>query len=218
MQGGWVADTVYAEVRRETFAAGPLPEFGAPAAAPLVRAGTTIPLEWSAPEGADRVDVMHSADGGRSWTRLASTREPMWAFVPSRESGENRVELIAVRADTAFASWLSGPFAVVRRDVPQVTPAAAPAALGLSLLSAAPGRAPVRMLWAVPAAGTGRVTVHDLRGARVRTLADGAVAAGTHLLLWDGHGAGGSLAPPGVYFVRAEASGAVVTRRVVLLQ
>jgi subtilisin family serine protease len=218
MHGGWVADTVYAEVERETFAAGPLPEFGALAAVPVVRAGTTIPLEWTAPEGAERVDVMHSADGGRSWTRLASTREPSWAFVPLRESGENRVELVAVRADTAFASWLSGPFSVVRREVPQVGPAPAPAALGLSILNGAPGRAPVRMLWSVPAAGTGRVTVHDLRGARVRTLAHGAVAAGTQLVLWDGRGAGGNLAPPGVYFVRAEASGAVVTRRVVLLK
>ena len=218
MHGGWVADTVYAEVARETFEAGPLPEFGAPATAPVVRAGTTIPLEWSAPEGADRVDVMHSADGGLSWTRLASTGEPSWAFVPSRESGENRIELVAVRADTAFASWLSGPFAVVKRDVPQVGPAAAPAALGLSVLNGAPGRAPVRMLWAVPVAGSGRVTVHDLRGARIRTLADGAVAAGTQLLLWDGRGAGGHLAPPGVYFVRAEVSGAVITRRVVLLK
>ena len=161
---------------------------------------------------------MHSADGGRSWVRLASTREPSWAFVPSRESDENRVELVAMRADTAFASWLSGPFVVVRRDLSQVEPAAAPAALGLSLLNGAPGRAPVRMLWSVPVAGNGRVTVHDLRGARVRTLADGAIAAGTHLLLWDGRDGSGHLTPPGVYFVRAEASGAVVSRRVVLLK
>ena len=218
MQGGWVADTVFADVDRASFTAGPLAAFGAGEADAPVRAGTTIPLGWEPPAGAERVDVMHSADGGRTWTRLASTREPSWAFVPSESSAANLVELVAMRGDTAIASWLSAPFEVFRRDLPQVQPAAPPLAFGLRLLEAAPGRVPVRMLLSLPAAGAARVTVHDLRGARVRTLADGAREAGAWPVEWDGRAGAAGAAPPGVYFVRAEAGGRSVTRRVVLLR
>ncbi len=218
MRGGWVADTVYADVDTASFAAGPLARFGARGAVVDVFAGTALPLEWTPPEGADRVDVMHSADGGRTWTRLAVTNEPSWTFVPAEAAAANLLELVAFRGGDVVASWLSAPFAVVRREVPQVSAAAPPAAFALRVADARAGRPPVRLLLALPAAARARVTVHDVRGARVRTLADGAFAAGLHALAWDGGTGPGGAAAPGVYFVRAEAGGRVATRRVVLLR
>jgi subtilisin family serine protease len=216
--GTWAADTVWAEVDRAGFAAEPLAAFGDPATPATVRAQTTIPLSWTAPPGADRVDVLHSADGGRTWTRVASTLDLAWPFVPVTGSAENLVELLAMRADTVAASWLSAPFAVVRRDLPTVDPAAPPAAFALRVLGARPGRLPVRFEWALPVAANGRVEVHDLRGARVRTLASGPHGPGAWMLAWDGRAEAGNLAAPGVYFVRAEAAGHVFTRRVVVLR
>ncbi len=56
------------------------------------------------------------------------------------------------------------------------------------------------------------VIVFDALGRRVATLHEGALAAGTHALHLDG-----SALPSGVYLVRAEANGGVLTRRVTLL-
>jgi len=46
------------------------------------------------------------------------------------------------------------------------------------------------------------LAVHDLGGRLVRTLWDGALAAGRHSLVWDGVDARGAAAASGVYLVR----------------
>jgi flagellar hook assembly protein FlgD len=53
--------------------------------------------------------------------------------------------------------------------------------------------------------------VFDAQGRLVRTLERGTLAAGTHVLHWDGHVEGGGDAPSGVYWVRA-AAGAIHKR------
>ena len=59
-------------------------------------------------------------------------------------------------------------------------------------------------------ASPGRVslTVHDLHGALVATLADGAMAPGRYSAAWNGETSGGGRAAAGVYFVRLALSGA----------
>src|SRR5262249_1314165 len=47
------------------------------------------------------------------------------------------------------------------------------------------------------------VTVHDLAGRQVASLWSGALSAGTTRLVWDGRDADGTIAPPGLYLVRA---------------
>ena len=54
-----------------------------------------------------------------------------------------------------------------------------------------------------------RLTVHDARGARVRTLVDGIRGAGTHQQPWDGNTAAG-VAASGVYFCRLQIDGETV--------
>lgn len=61
-----------------------------------------------------------------------------------------------------------------------------------------------------------RVAIHDVTGARVRTLVDRELS-GTGVLTWDGRTREGSRAPAGVYFVRVEAGERQPTLRVVLL-
>jgi hypothetical protein len=65
----------------------------------------------------------------------------------------------------------------------------------------------------LPAAATVEVTVFDVRGARVRTIARGPFTAGTHTVGWDGSTGDGGVASPGIYFVRADADGQVLTRK-----
>jgi len=63
-----------------------------------------------------------------------------------------------------------------------------------------------------------RVTVLDIRGARVATLEDSQRPAGTHVLTWDGHDSDGSVAPPGMYFFRIDLGGSIQTRRAIRLR
>jgi alpha-mannosidase len=67
----------------------------------------------------------------------------------------------------------------------------------------------------LPSAGRVRLEVFDLRGARVATLVDGVVEAGSHVARWQ---ADGRRVAPGVYFTRLEAAGKVMRRRVVVLE
>ena len=63
-----------------------------------------------------------------------------------------------------------------------------------------------------------RLTVHDARGRRVRTLVDRVYAAGSHRVRFDGRDAAGVALASGVYFVRGIADREVVTRRLVLVR
>ena len=58
-----------------------------------------------------------------------------------------------------------------------------------------------------------RMTVHDMLGRRVATLVDGVMPAGTHSVRFDASGL-----PSGVYLVRLEAGGEVMTSKVTLLK
>jgi hypothetical protein len=91
-----------------------------------------------------------------------------------------------------------------------------PVASGFSLSPARPNPAAAMTELTLTLARAGRVeaTVHDIRGARVRTIAWGPFASGTHVLGWDGHDSGGHAAAPGTYFVRLVTDDGQVVRKV----
>ena len=62
------------------------------------------------------------------------------------------------------------------------------------------------------------LAIYDVRGRRVRTLAQGQQEPGTHPVRWDGRDAQGEPVAPGVYVSRLLVDGVpVATRRVVRL-
>ncbi len=65
----------------------------------------------------------------------------------------------------------------------------------------------------LPASAPTRLSVHDLRGARVASVDYGVLGAGSHLLEWSP----GALRP-GVYFLRVDAGGLSATRRIAVVQ
>ena len=80
-----------------------------------------------------------------------------------------------------------------------------------------PARAHSRMELTLAEPGPVRVEILDLAGRRVRSLADGPCAAGATPLDWDLADRSGRRVAAGIYFVRATAQGAAVTRRLVVL-
>jgi hypothetical protein len=92
-------------------------------------------------------------------------------------------------------------------------PAAAPApSLALAPNPASVG---VDLTYTLGAATAVRLEVVDALGRLVATIADGMRPAGRHSVRWDGRTHAGAAAP-GVYLVRLEAAGSVVTRRLTL--
>ena len=81
-----------------------------------------------------------------------------------------------------------------------------------------PGEGPLELGFALPAPGPLRVTLYDVAGRRVATLADGPAKAGEHVVRWDGRCSDGRAASPGLYLVRLEAAGAARSVRVVVVR
>ena len=67
-------------------------------------------------------------------------------------------------------------------------------------------------------AGSGSLTVFNVKGERVRTLLNGQLAEGPHAVTWDGQDDAGRQAPTGVYFYRLEVNGEVGVRKMMLVK
>ncbi len=142
--------------------------------------------------------------GAPSWTPLAPLPEPRAGAVAAVLGPD----LYVAGGTNAFGSRLA---TVVRLPNVVAGESGAPdaSALSLSLDGPNPARGSVRLALALAAPAAVRVTVVDVRGREVATLADGDRAAGRHALSWDA-----SRLPAGVYAIRATTAGTTAVLRV----
>ncbi|NNE42645.1 MAG: T9SS type A sorting domain-containing protein, partial [Gemmatimonadetes bacterium] len=80
-----------------------------------------------------------------------------------------------------------------------------------------PFRGGTELAFSLLAPGNARLTVYDVSGRRVATVADGRYAAGRQSVVWHGRDEHGRRLPAGVYLYRLEAAGQSEARRVVRL-
>jgi len=107
-----------------------------------------------------------------------------------------------------------------RRPAAPADALAAEVVLELSLTGAVPnpfGDA-TTVQFALPRKGRTRLEVFDLGGRRVRVLAEGEREPGRYTIRWDGRDAAGRRVAAGVYVLRLDAAGALLTRRVARIQ
>ena len=88
------------------------------------------------------------------------------------------------------------------------------AALELAPVQPNPVRGTGLVGFALPAAAAVRLSVLDVQGREVATLAEGDYAAGRHQVRWEHAGGTG----PGLYFVRLSAMGRTLVRRTVVMR
>ena len=95
-----------------------------------------------------------------------------------------------------------------------------PSVSALRLLPARPNplRGHAALGFWLPAPGPVRLTLADVTGARVRTLAEGEFPGGMHELVWDGCDDRGRRLAPGVYTARLEAAGQRRSQKLVLVR
>lgn len=122
----------------------------------------------------------------------------LWAFAGNAPTDQQEVEVVI--SDIVSA----GPVLTAAPSAPAVDRAMA--------VRQNPSRGGVDIQLALPADEHARVTILDVTGRRVATLADAAFPAGRHRLRWDP-----APVTPGVYFARLEAGGRAISRRIVLL-
>jgi hypothetical protein len=97
-----------------------------------------------------------------------------------------------------------------------VGPAAA-TELALAAPRPNPARSVARLGFTLPREGPAQLTVHDVQGRRVRTLAGGPRAAGEYAIGWDLRDDGGRRVPAGLYLVRLRDASGACARRVAVL-
>lgn len=72
--------------------------------------------------------------------------------------------------------------------------------------------------FALPASGHVTIEVYNVLGQNVRTLLDGQVSTGFHVIQWDGRSSSGSPVASGVYYVRMQSGETVTTRNMSLVK
>jgi choice-of-anchor B domain-containing protein len=180
----------------------------------------------STPGDPDSFLVEVSADGS-TWVGVRSLREsdPAWRF-DSFHVKDFITPSASVRV--RFIAQDDGPGGIVEAAVddvavwdgtlvPSPLPPAppAPSVAALDAPRPTPTRGAATITLRLSRAERARVVVFDLHGRRVATLWDGVAPAGALSLVWDGRDARGLRAASGVYWVRAEAAGADLLRKVV---
>jgi photosystem II stability/assembly factor-like uncharacterized protein len=164
----------------------------------------------------DTAVLFVGTDLGVWWSR---DRGGSWAEVGAGLPVQVVSDLTLHAASRQLFAWTHGRSAwkLDLTTLPSSTPPpTAPTRLALTAPWPNPAHDTVRMSLDLPRDARVEVAIYDCVGRRVSTLLEGAIAAGTHPLVWDRRGADGRLAASGVYFVRAVSGGATSSRRIAL--
>jgi flagellar hook capping protein FlgD len=170
-----------------------------------------------------RVDI--SNDGGFTWVSVESTTRSnqSWQRILFRIADyvtpTDEIRLRFIAEDAGAGSLVEAAVDDLRLSafpsVVAVGDGPPPGALALSLGSSHPTVGALRLNYRLPAAGLVSLTIYDLGGRAVRTLAAGHHEAGGHAAEWDGRDDRGATLPSGTYFARLEAAGSAVSRTLV---
>jgi len=110
----------------------------------------------------------------------------------------------------------------VRKMIPDSTsgPGPTPPVHGFQISAARPNpfRQTTEFVLQLPRSSTVNVTLHDSSGRMVRELEHKFLSSGAHPITWDGKDDRGRSVPSGLYFVRADAGGTVLSARVTHLR
>jgi subtilisin family serine protease len=185
----------------------------------IVQSESYLPLHFSDPADgpASAFELWYSPDAGESWSAVDSNitaRDYGWS-VPEEATEQAMLGLVARDELGVMGSHVTNLFQIIHGTTDVKGPA--PTRFALRYTGHHPASR-ARLEFGLPARGEVSVRVYDVKGALVRELARGPYEPGWHSVTWDGAGASGSPAEPGMYFVQANANGQRLLKRFVLIR
>jgi beta-lactamase superfamily II metal-dependent hydrolase len=186
--------------------------------------GSVYNITWTATDnvGVTSIDIVYSTNNGTNWTTVATgeANDGTYAWtVPDTPSTVAKVKVTAHDAATNTGSDVSD--AVFEIAIPVVSVADVLLGRG-DVLGVYPNPAyagTAHVLYRIPQAATIDVSIYDVTGHRVRSIAAGAFPGGMRTATWDGRDETGRPVPGGIYLVRLEASSGIhQTKRLVLFR
>ena len=128
-----------------------------------------------------------------------------YPVVVFRDAGDGGAALLDYRFQ-----WSTAPIVGV-----DPAPEASAHVLSFDPIVPNPGRGSIQFGFTLPAPGPARLELYDAAGRRVRLLRDGDHPAGRTTLRWDGRDDSGAPTAAGLYWVRFEAAGRTLARKLV---
>jgi hypothetical protein len=174
----------------------------------LIRSNDALILEANGYIGGVQMTLQHDADFSIDLTDHA--------MVADYRTVGNETKLVIVVPGSEELFTFSGDFEIVDMIVANSegrVNVGAPTEFTLSAAYPNPFNPTTSMTLAVPQAGHVSVHVYNIMGQVVATLASGHMDASTYTLTWDA-----SNVSSGMYFVKAEAAGSVMTQKLVLMK
>jgi len=123
-------------------------------------------------------------------------------LVPCRPLSDGETVRLTVTARNALPYRIVLPVA----NAPLAAADSLPAAASLQGNWPNPFNPTTSVGFSLAAGGPVRLAIHDARGRLVRILVDGTLAAGSHVVAWDGRDGGGRPVASGIYLARLETS------------
>jgi parallel beta-helix repeat protein len=177
-------------------------------AASRVSDGVRVVWEIAAGATASAVWVERADFEARGWTRPVTARSSVNSVVVELDgsAATDRTYWYRLVAQEGSATEVIGAPIEVRAE----------ARLGFRLMEVgpSPGSGQVRIAFALPRTVDIQISVFDVQGRRVATLASGVWPAGAHEVEWNGR-TGGALAPAGLYVLYYRYPGGIDKRAVV---
>ncbi len=187
-----------------------------PTAPTVLTAGAYCLVRWSLPgTPVDSTVVSATLDGGESWSVIGSEQGNIlsWHLPGSPTQAVLFVQAYSngVVVGDAVSDLLNITAGTLGSDDQQ----ALPSSVYLSPPHPAPLTTQTTLNFGLPTPANVHIQVVDLQGRVVSTLAKGALGAGRHDVTWDGTASGRSL-EAGIYFIRLDALGHRVVRKLAI--
>jgi len=189
----------------------------------ILQIGTQVTIQWNASDnvGVTGVDIRLSRDNGATYPEFLATNIPntgsfLWTVTgPASVVPEEYLMVVAHDANCNDGSDITDNVFQIAAPAASVPGAGAVSAFALGAVRPNPTRGATRIEFAVPQESRVRISIIDLHGREVAILQDNSFGPGRYETSWDGMTSRGP-APMGVYFVRAEGAGKLLTERLVV--
>lgn len=151
--------------------------------------------------------LVYSDDPGATVQEMAftATGNQWYPVVVCRDDGSNLSTAVQYRL-----TWLEMSAAAVESETPSE----------FYFRGGYPNPSPgnTTMQFSLPREGPVKMTIHNVRGERVKTLISETMSAGRHERAWNGRDEEGGTVASGTYWVRLEAAGKIQTKRVTVIR